>query len=59
MYDFQIFVKVIGKGSNPPGARTQSPNLPWSNWVKCNVFIIRCLYLYSLVLLTKIGSVLA
>lgn len=59
MLDFQIFVKVIGKGSNPPGARTQSPNLPWSNWVKCNVFIIRCLYLYSLVLLTKIGSVLA
>ncbi len=59
MRDFQIFVKVIGKGSNPLGARTQSPNLPWSNWVKCNVFIIRCLYLYSLVLLTKIGSVLA
>lgn len=58
MYDFQIFVKVIGKGSNPLGARTQSPNLPWSNWVKCNVFIIRCLYLYSSVLLTKIGSVL-
>lgn len=59
MRDFQIFVKVIGKGSNPLGARTQSPNLPWSNWVEYNVFIIRCLYLYSLVLLTKIGSVLA
>lgn len=58
MRDFQIFVKVTGKGSNPLGARTQSPNLPWSNWVGCNVFIIRCLYLYSSVLLTKIGSVL-
>lgn len=57
MRDFQIFVKVIGKGSNPFGARTQSPNLPWSNWVECNVFIIRCLYLYSSVLFTKIGSV--
>ena len=47
MCDFQIFVKVIGKGSDPPGARTQSPNLPWGNWAKCNVFIIRCLRLYS------------
>lgn len=27
MCDFQIFVKVIGKGSDPLGARTQSPNL--------------------------------
>ena len=41
MCDFQIFVKVIGKGSDPLGARTQSPNLPRSNWVKCNEFIIR------------------
>ena len=57
MCDFQISVKVIGKGSNPPGARTQSPNLPWSNWMVCNMFIIRCLNLYSLTLLTKIGSV--
>lgn len=57
MCDFQIFVKVIGKGSDPLGARTQSPNLPWGNWVKCNVFIIRCLRLYSSALLTKIGSV--
>lgn len=57
MRDFQIFVRVIGKGFNPLGARTRSPNLPWSNWVECNVFIIRCLYLYSSVLLTKIGSV--
>lgn len=57
MRDFQIFVKVIGKGSNPLGARTQDPNLSWSNWVGCNVFIIRGLYLYSSVLLTKIGSV--
>jgi hypothetical protein len=23
MCDFQIFVKVIGKGSDPPGARTK------------------------------------
>lgn len=58
MRDFQIFVKVIGKGSNPPGARTQSPNLPRTNWVVCSVFIIRCLSLYSSALLTKIGSVL-
>ena len=57
MCDFQIFVKVIGKGSDPLGARTQSPNPPWSNWVKCNVFIIRCLNLYGSTLLTKIGSV--
>lgn len=57
MRDFQIFVKVIGKGSNPPGARTQSPNLPWSNWMKCNVFIITYLSLHSSALLTKIGSV--
>ena len=57
MCDFQIFVKVIGKGSDPLGARTQSPNLPWSTWVKCNVFIIRCLNLYGSTLLTKIGSV--
>lgn len=58
MCDFQIFVKVIGKGSDPPGARTQSPNLPRSNRIVCNIFIIRCLYLYSSVLFTKIGSVL-
>lgn len=58
MLDFQIFVKVIGKGSNPPGARTQGPKLPRTNWVVCNVLIIRCLYLYSSALLTKIGSVL-
>ncbi len=58
MRDFQIFVRVIGKGSNPLGARTQSPNLPMSNWVVCNIFIIRRLYLYSSVLFTKIGSVL-
>ena len=57
MRDFQIFVRVIGKGSNPPGARTQSPNLPRSNWMVCNMFIIRCLNLYSPTLLTKIGSV--
>ena len=57
MRDFQIFVKVIGKGSNPPGARTQSPNLPRTNWMVCNALIIRCLYLYSPTLLTKIGSV--
>jgi len=57
MRDFQIFVWGIGKGSNPLGARTQSPNLPWGNWVKCNVFIIKCLRLYSSALLTKIGSV--
>ena len=57
MCDFQIFVRVIGRGSNPLGARTQSPNLPWSNRIECNVFIIRCLNLYSLTLLTKIGSV--
>lgn len=57
MRDFQIFDRVIGKGSNPLGARTQSPNLPWSNWVECNVFIIRCLNLYGSTLLTKIGSV--
>ena len=58
MRDFQIFVRVIGKGSNPPGARTQSPNLPRSNWMVCNVLIIKYLYLYSSALLTKIGSVL-
>lgn len=58
MCDFQIFVKVIGKDSDPPGARTQSPNLPRSNRIVCNIFIIRCLYLYSSVLFTKIGSVL-
>lgn len=58
MRDFQIFVRVIGKGSNPPGARTQSPNLPRTNWMVCNVLIIRRLYLYSSALLTKIGSVL-
>lgn len=58
MRDFQIFDRVIGKGSNPPGARTQSPNLPWSNRIECNIFIIRCLNLYRLTLLTKIGSVL-
>ena len=57
MSDFQIFVRVIGRGSNPPGARTQSPNLPWSNWMKCNVFIITYLSLHSSALLTKIGSV--
>ena len=57
MCDFQIFVKVIGKGSDPLGARTQSPNLPWSNWMKCNVFIITYLNLHSSALLTKIGSV--
>lgn len=57
MRDFQIFVKVIGKGSNPLGARTQSPNLPRSNWMVCNVLIIRYLYLYSSAPLTKIGSV--
>lgn len=57
MRDFQIFVKVIGKGSNPLGARTQSPKLPWDNWVGCNVFIIRRLNLYNSTLLTKIGSV--
>lgn len=57
MCDFQIFVRVIGRGSNPPGARTQSPNLPWGNWMECNVFIIRYLDLYSSTLLTKIGSV--
>lgn len=58
MCDFQIFVKVIGKGSDPPGARTQIPNLPRTNWIVCNMLIIRCLYLYSSALLTKIGSVL-
>lgn len=58
MCDFQIFVKVIGKGSDPPGVRTQSPNLPRTNWIVCNMFIIRRLNLYSSVLLTKIGSVL-
>ena len=48
MCDFQIFVKVIGKGSDPPGARTQSPNLPRTNWIVCNMLIIRCLYrMYS------------
>ena len=57
MCDFQIFVKVIGKGSDPPGVRTQSPNLPRSNWMVCNMFIISCLSLYSSTLLTKIGSV--
>lgn len=57
MCDFQIFVRVIGRGSNPPGARTQSPNLLRSNWMVCNMFIIRCLNLYSPTLLTKIGSV--
>lgn len=57
MRDFQIFVKVTGKGSNPLGARTQSPNLPWSNWMKCNVFIITYLNLHSSALFTKIGSV--
>ena len=57
MRDFQIFVKVIGKGSNPAGARTQSPKLPWNNWAGCNVLIIRCLNLYNSTLLTKIGSV--
>lgn len=57
MCDFQIFVRVIGRGSNPLGARTQSPNLPWGNWMECNVFIIRYLDLYSSTLLTKIGSV--
>lgn len=57
MRDFQIFVKVIGKGSNPPGARTQSPNLPRTNCTGCNMFIIRCLDLYNSTLLTKIGSV--
>lgn len=44
-------------GSDPLGARTQSPNLPWSNWMKCNVFIITYLNLHSSALLTKIGSV--
>ena len=58
MRDFQIFVKVIGKGSDPPGVRTQSPNLPRTNWIVCNMFIIRRLNLYSSALLTKIGSVL-
>lgn len=58
MRDFQIFDRVIGKGSNPLGARTQSPNLPRTNWMVCNALIIRCLYLYSSALLTKIGSVL-
>lgn len=58
MRDFQIFDRVIGKGSNPPGARTQSPNLPRSNWMVCNVLIIKYLHLYSSALLTKIGSVL-
>ena len=58
MSDFQIFVRVIGRGSNPPGARTQSPNLPWSNWMKCNVFIITYLSLHSSALLTKIGSII-
>lgn len=58
MLDFQIFDRVIGKGSNPLGARTQSPNLPRSNWMVCNVLIIKYLYLYSSALLTKIGSVL-
>lgn len=57
MCDFQIFVRVIGRGSNPPGARTQSPNLPRANWTGCNVLIIRCLNLYNSTLLTKIGSV--
>ncbi len=57
MCDFQIFVRVIGNGSNPLGARTQSPNLPRTNRVVCNVFIIRRLYLYSSALFTKIGSV--
>lgn len=57
MCNFQIFVKVIGKGSNPLGARTQSPNLPRSNWMVCNALIIRYLYLYSSALFTKIGSV--
>lgn len=57
MRDFQIFVKAIGKGSNPLGARTQSPKLPWSNWMECNMLIIRCLNLYGSTLLTKIGSV--
>lgn len=57
MRDFQIFVRVIGKGSNPPGARTQSPNLPRTNWIGCNVLIIRCLNLYNSTLLTKIGSI--
>lgn len=57
MSDFQIFVWGIGKGSNPFGARTQSPKLPWSNWMEYNVFIIRCLNLYGSALLTKIGSV--
>lgn len=57
MCDFQIFVRVIGRGSNPPGARTQSPNLPRTNWMVCNALIIRYLYLYSSALLTKIGSV--
>lgn len=58
MRDFQIFDRVIGKGSNPLGARTQSPNLPRSNWMVCNVLIIKYLYLYSSAQLTKIGSVL-
>lgn len=58
MCDFQIFVRVIGRGSNPLGARTQSPNLPRTNWMVCNMLIIRRLYLYSSALLTKIGSVL-
>ena len=58
MCDFQIFVKVIGKGSDPPGVRTQSPNLPRTNWIVCNMFIIRRLNLYSSALLTNIGSVL-
>ena len=57
MRDFQIFVRVIGKGSNPLGARTQSPNLPRTNWIGCNVLIIRCLNLYNSTLLTKIGSI--
>ena len=57
MCDFQIFVRVIGRGSNPLGARTQSPNLPRTNWMVCNALIIRHLYLYSSALLTKIGSV--
>ena len=58
MCDFQIFVRVIGRGSNPLGARTQSPKLPRNNWMVCNVFIIKCLCLYSSALPTKIGSVL-
>ena len=57
MCDFQIFVRVIGRGSNPLGARTQSPKLPRTNWMVCNVFIIKCLHLCSSALLTKIGSI--